>query len=39
MATFIDPESIEWYRYPVLAENPYGKRWIESETLLGHSLK
>ncbi len=22
MPTFTDPESIEWYRYPALAENP-----------------
>lgn len=35
MATFIDPASIEWYRYPMLAENPHGKHWIESEALLG----
>src|SRR6266699_2317090 len=25
MPTFTDPESIEWYRYPVLAENPVGR--------------
>ncbi len=35
MPTFTDPESIEWYRYPVLAENPHGKQWIKSEALLG----
>src|SRR5258708_39091033 len=35
MPTFADPESIEWYRYPALAENPHGKQWIKSEALLG----
>ena len=35
MPTFVDPETIEWYRYPALAENPHGKRWIKSEALLG----
>jgi integrase/recombinase XerD len=35
MPTFTDPESVEWYRYPVLAENPHGKQWIKSEALLG----
>ena len=35
MPIFTDPESIELYRYPVLAENPHGKQWIKSEALLG----
>ena len=35
MPTFTDPESIEWYGYPALAENPHGKQWIKSEALLG----
>lgn len=31
----MDPEEIEWYRYPFVAREPESKRWLENQALLG----
>lgn len=31
----LNPEDIEWYRYPSLAHDLHARRWLESEALLG----
>lgn len=35
MAKLIDPEEIEWFRYPSLSENTQAYKWLRSEALLG----
>ncbi len=35
MAKSVDPEAIEWFRYPSLSTNPQASKWIKSEALLG----
>lgn len=35
MHAWTDPDTIEWFRYPLTAAHAYASRWITSETLLG----
>src|SRR5690348_13080228 len=35
MTTFPDPGTIEWFRYPHVASQDFGRAWLTSETLLG----
>lgn len=31
----VNPEDIEWYRFPSIARDLHARRWLESEALLG----
>lgn len=35
MAKLIDPEDIEWFRYPLLTANSHAHKWLRNEALLG----
>lgn len=35
MAKIIDPDDIEWFRYPLLAANSHAHKWLENGALLG----
>ena len=35
MTCILDPDDIRWERYPAIAQDPYAKKWLESQVMLG----